>query len=100
MTVRFERTDEGFCRVTAWARDRKPFRVSLMGGRAPDGLPHDLSSFVVEQELGIGGGFFNLTAHGATFRSHDRRRTQPGRDLVVAHRSALDGGNVHLVPQY
>jgi hypothetical protein len=90
MTVRFEKTEDGLCEVTAWAHDRAPFRVSLMGGGRGPRTPHDLVTFVVERELGLAGGFFNLTAHGATFRSHGRRRTRPGRDLILANRSALD----------
>ena len=52
MTVRFERLkDRRICLVTAWAPDRRPFRVSGMGGG--DGLPHDLATFAAEQALGV-----------------------------------------------
>ena len=89
MTVRFERsTDDRCCLVTAWAHDRRPFRVSGMAGTA--GLPHDLSTFAVEQALGLAGGFFNLTAHRATFRSSGLRPTRPGRAVIAAHRLELD----------
>jgi hypothetical protein len=87
LTVRFEKGARG-CRVEAWRRTGKPFPVSTMGGAV--GLPHDLVTFVVERELGLNGGFVNLTAHGATFRSSRRRFTRPGRALIAAHRADLD----------
>lgn len=86
MTVRFAR-EGNRCVVTAWTRERRPFPVS---GMVATDLPHDLSTFVVERELGLAGGFVNLVAHGATFRSSGRRHTRPGRDVIVANRAALD----------
>jgi hypothetical protein len=87
LTVRFEK-GAGWCRVEARRRTGKPFPVSTMGGAT--GLPHDLVTFVVERELGLAGGFVNLTAHGAIFRSSRRRFTRPGRALIAAHRADLD----------
>jgi hypothetical protein len=87
LTVRFQK-GASVCRVEAWRRTGKPFPVSTMGGGT--GLPHDLVTFVVERELGLCGGFFNLTAHGAIFRSSRRRFTRPGRALIAAHRADLD----------
>jgi hypothetical protein len=87
LTVRFEKTSTNQCVVTAWARDRKPFPVSHMAGASR--MPHDLATFVIEQNLSIAGGFFNLVAHGAVFRSSGRRITRPGRALIVANRAAL-----------
>ena len=87
LTVRFEKGASG-CRVEALRRTGKPFPVSTMGGAT--GLPHDLVTFVVERELGLSGGFFNLTAHGAIFRSSRRRFTRPGRALIAVHRADLD----------
>jgi hypothetical protein len=87
LTVRFEKGASG-CRIEARRRTGKPFPVSTMGGAT--GLPHDLVTFVVERELGLDGGFFNLTAHGAIFRSSRRRFTKPGRALIAAHRADLD----------
>jgi hypothetical protein len=87
--VRFEKVDGApACRVVAWRRTGKPFPVSCMGGASR--LPHDLGTFVVERELALRGGFFNLTAHGAIFRSSGRRMTTPGRALILAHRAELD----------
>jgi hypothetical protein len=88
MTVRFERTTDNLCLVTARHRDRRPFPVSHMAGTLR--IPHDLATFVVERELSIAGGFFNLVAHGAVFRSSGRRPTRPGRAVIVANRAALD----------
>jgi hypothetical protein len=87
LTVLFQKGAR-VCPVEAWRRTGKPFPVSTMGGAS--GLPHDLVTFVVERELGLTGGFFNLTAHGAIFRSSRRRFTQPGRTLIAAHRPDLD----------
>jgi hypothetical protein len=53
-------------------------------------LPHDLAQFVVESELGLGHGFWNLVANGATFRSLERRPTRPGRQLIAAYRAELN----------
>jgi hypothetical protein len=53
-------------------------------------LPHDLAHFVVEANLGLKEGFWNLVANGATFKSIGRRRTKPGRQLIAAHREALN----------
>jgi hypothetical protein len=88
LTVRFEKTSTNQCVVTAWARDRKPFSVSHMAGASR--MPHDLATFVIEQNLSIAGGFFNLVAHGAVFRSSGRRITRSGRALIVANRAALE----------
>jgi hypothetical protein len=89
MHVRFERVaDSPVCLVTAWAHDRRPFEISRMGGVTR--LPHDLATFAVESALRLPGGFFNLTAHGATFRSGGRRMTRPGRALILVNRAALD----------
>ena len=89
MTVRFARAeDDRTCLVTAWSRDRRPFRVSGMAGTRA--LPHDLVTFAAEQALGLDGGFFNLTAHGATFRSSGLRPTRPGRAIIAANRESLD----------
>lgn len=53
-------------------------------------LPHDLAQFVVEASLGLQYGFWGLLANGATFKSvPGRRRTQPGQQLIRAHREAL-----------
>jgi hypothetical protein len=53
-------------------------------------LPHDLAQFVVEATLGLEHGFWNLVANGATFKSIGRRRTKPGRQLIVTHRQELN----------
>ena len=97
MTVRFLKTAHPLrCVVTAWAHDRRPFPVSGMG--ATERIPHDLATFVIERHLALAGGFFNLTAHHATFRSSGRRPTRPGRAVIAANRIELDDAEraVHL----
>jgi hypothetical protein len=63
-------------------------------------LPHDLAQFVVEAALGLEGGFWNLVANGATFKSLGRRQTKPGRQLIADHRAELNEAerivNVHV----
>jgi hypothetical protein len=49
-----------------------------------------LATFVIERNLSTPGGFFNLVAHGAVFRSSGRRITRSGRALIVANRAALE----------
>jgi hypothetical protein len=44
----------------------------------------------VEVTFGLEEGFWNLVANGATFKSLGRRRTKPGRQLIAAHRAALN----------
>jgi hypothetical protein len=53
-------------------------------------LPHDLSTFVVEAELGLASGFWGCVAAGATFRSLPRRRTDQGRQVIRDHVGDLD----------
>jgi hypothetical protein len=53
-------------------------------------LPHDLVTFVVEQDLGIDHGFWGSVAEGATFRSLPRKRTPQGRAVIARNRPALD----------
>jgi hypothetical protein len=53
-------------------------------------LPHDLTQYIVEAAVGVDHGFWGCVADGASFRSIRRRRTKPGRAVIVAHRSELD----------
>jgi hypothetical protein len=54
-------------------------------------IPHDLAQYVIEASTGYEGGFWDLVAHGATFKSTGRRRTKPGRAVIAAHRDELAG---------
>ena len=87
--VTFRKVDDG--RLCRWdAVRRKRTRVpgpTMASGRT---LPHDLSTFVVEAELGLAHGFWGCVASGATFRSLRRRRTKEGRDVIRAHVADLD----------
>ena len=92
MKIMFSKADDGrLCSWRAAPPKRRPFQGSTMASRAGrTELPHDLGTFVVEATLGLEYGFWNLVANGATFKSLGRRRTRPGRQLIVAHRKELD----------
>jgi hypothetical protein len=87
--VTFTKVDGGrLCRWDAVRRKRTKVRGPTMAsGRT---LPHDLSSFVVEAELGLAHGLWGCVAGGATFRSLRRRPTKEARDVIRAHVGDLD----------
>jgi hypothetical protein len=90
MEVVFYKEDDG--RLCGW-RATPPHRRRFQGTTMASGrdLPHDLAQFVVEDALGLEHGFWGLLAKGATFKSvPGRRRTQPGQEIVRAHREDLD----------
>ena len=89
MQVEFHKAGDGrLCGWMATPPKRRPFQGTTMA--AGRDLPHDLSQFVIERELGIRDGFWGLLAHGAWFASvPGRRPTQPGRALTRAHHGAL-----------
>src|SRR3712207_3638509 len=93
MQVTFQKVDGG--RLCRWdAVRRKRTRVpgpTMASGRT---LPHDLSTFVVEAELGVAHGFWGCVADGATFRSLRRRPTREGRDVIRAHVADLDAAEL------
>ncbi len=93
--VTFRKVDDG--RLCRWdAVRRKRTRVpgpTMASGRT---LPHDLSTFVVEAEMGLAHGFWGCVADGATFRSLPRRRTEEGRRVVRAHRAELDAAEARV----
>lgn len=82
MTVTFRREGRG----CSWSALRPPRSIvpgpTMAAGRD---LPHDLSTFVVEKELGIEHGFWGCLAEGATFRSLRRRRTPQGKAVIDRH---------------
>jgi hypothetical protein len=92
MRILFQKSDDGrLC--SWWAELPGHHRVqgSTMAARSGHtDLPHDLAQFVVESELGLGHGFWNLVANGATFKSLERRPTRPGRQLIAAYRAELN----------
>jgi hypothetical protein len=53
------------------------------------GLPHDLVQMIVEASVGIDRGFWGSVAAGATFKSTGRKRTKPGRAVIVANRRPI-----------
>jgi hypothetical protein len=102
MKVMFSKSDDG--RLCSWRAElprHRRFQGSTMAARASHtDLPHDLAQFVVEANLGLEEGFWNLVANGATFRSLGRRQTKPGRQLIAGHRAELNEAerivNVHV----
>ena len=102
MKVMFSESGDG--RLCSWRAEpprRRAFQGSTMASRAArTDLPHDLAQLVVEASLGLEHGFWNLLANGATFKSVGRRRTRPGRQLIVAHRQELNAAegavNAHV----
>lgn len=89
MEVRFEKTNAG--RTCSWAALRPP-RTRVPGTTMAAGgdLPHDLSTFVIEQALGIEHGFWGCVAEGATFKTLGRRRTPQGRSVIKRNVEHLD----------
>jgi hypothetical protein len=92
MKVMFSKSDDR--RLCSWRAElprHRRFQRSTMAARASHtDLPHDLAQFVVEANLGLEEGFWNLVANGATFRSLGRRQTKPGRQLIAGHRAELN----------
>src|SRR5438552_10363117 len=90
MRVAFYKIDEG--RLCGWTA-APPRRRRFMGTTMASGrdLPHDLAQFVVERELGLEYGFWGVLARGGSFKSvPGRRQTQPGRQIIRAHRAELE----------
>ena len=52
-------------------------------------LPHDLYTFVIEDELAIEHGFWGCVAAGATFKTLGRKRTPRGRAVIDRYRNEL-----------
>jgi hypothetical protein len=88
--VHFYRDDEA--RIAGWnavrgARTRVPGTMMALGRGE---ISHDLAQYVIEAAVGYQFGFWGLLSRGATFKSTGRKRTQPGRALIAAHRTELD----------
>lgn len=87
MTVTFSRRG----RTCAWSALRPPRTVVPGPAMAAGGdLPHDLSTFVIEDTLGIEHGFWGCVADGATFRTLGRKRTSQGKAVITRHVAELD----------
>jgi hypothetical protein len=93
--VAFRKVDGG--RLCRWDAVRaKRARVPGPTMAAGRHLPHDLSTFVVEAELGFAHGFWGCVAEGATFRSLPRRRTEQGRRVIRDHVADLEDAEVRV----
>ena len=53
-------------------------------------LPHDLYTFVIEDQLDIECGFWGCVAAGATFKTLGRKRTPQGKAVIAQHLEDLD----------
>ena len=90
--VEFYKRDNKHRVVAGWDATRnKRTRVPGAVMAAGKSIPHDLAQYVIEASAGYHNGFWDLVAHGATFKSTGRRRTKPGRAVIAAHRDELAG---------
>jgi hypothetical protein len=97
--VDFFRDDEA--RTSGWEavrgkRIRIPGSVMALGRGV---ISHDLAQYIIEAATGYQHGFWGLLAQGATFKSTGRRRTRPGRAVIVTHRKELLASE-HLAGAY
>lgn len=93
MTVTFHKRG----RVCGWTALRPP-RSMVPGPTMAAGgdLPHDLSTFVIEDVLGIEHGFWGCVAEGATFRSLGRKRTPQGKAVITRHLRELEDAEARV----
>jgi hypothetical protein len=90
--VEFYKRDNKGRVVASWDATRnKRTRVPGAVMAAGKSIPHDLAQYVIEASAGYHNGFWDLVAHGATFKSTGRRRTKPGRAVIAARRDELAG---------
>jgi hypothetical protein len=95
MRVEFFKVDSHGRQLSAWEATRgKRTRVSGTVMAAGKGVPHDLAQYVIEAATGYRNGFWALVSNGATFKSTGRRRTGPGRAVIVDHRAELVGAEI------
>ncbi len=59
-------------------------------------LPHDLSTFVIEDALDLEYGFWGCVAAGATFRTLGRKRTPQGTAVISRHLHDLDAAEAKV----
>jgi hypothetical protein len=90
------------CSWEATIGKRRRVPGTIMGvGR---GIPHDLAQYVIEASTGFAHGFWGCVAAGATFKSTGRKRTKPGRAVIVEHRADIVASeqlaNLHLAQWY
>jgi len=79
-------------RTSSWEAVR-PKGIRIPGkawGLGRGGMPHDLVQLIVECAIGERRGFWGSIAAGASFRSTDRRRTNPGRQVIAANKATID----------
>ncbi|HEX4903504.1 MAG TPA: hypothetical protein VFV42_11880 [Acidimicrobiales bacterium] len=59
-------------------------------------LPHDLSTFVIEEALGHEHGFWGCVAAGATFKTLGRKRAPQGKAVITRHLEELDAAEARV----
>ena len=59
-------------------------------------LPHDLYSFVIEDALDIGHGFWGCVAAGATFKTLGRKRTPQGKVVIARNLDELEAAEARV----
>ena len=93
MEVAFSRQGRG----CSWVA-RRPPRTVIPGPTMAAGgdLPHDLYTFVIEDELGIEYGFWGCVAAGATFNTLGRKRTPQGKMVIAHHLDDLDAAEARV----
>ena len=91
MLIRFQMPLDGQT-WSRWEADRGKRRIVRggMGWSRNSRLTHDLAGYAIERALDLRDGFWHCVADGATFRSTDRKRTRPGRAVIVARRAGLE----------
>ena len=74
-----------------WVATKGKTRIegSILWGD-PTSLPHDVFTFVIENELAIDDGFFGTVFAGGTFRSMHKRRHNAGKAVIAANRPGLN----------
>jgi hypothetical protein len=97
--VTFTKSDDG--RTCSWVALRPP-RTKVPGPAMAAGasVPHDLATFVIEQQLGLAHGFWGCIAEGATFRSLGRKRTPQGTAVIGRRRDELDAAEARVNEVY
>ncbi|MEZ5219276.1 MAG: hypothetical protein R2715_22450, partial [Ilumatobacteraceae bacterium] len=99
MEVTFRRGNAG--RTCGWEAVIPP-RTRVPGPTMAAGadVPHDLATFVIEQELGLEHGFWGCVARGARFRTLGRKRTPQGRAVIERYRPELDAAEERVNEEF
>lgn len=93
MKVTFHKRGRG----CGWTALRPPRSVIPGPTMAAGGdLPHDLYTFVIEDALGLGRGFWGSVAAGATFKTLGRKQTPQGKAVIAKNLKELDDAEARV----